>query len=213
MREHDHEPTPGLPEELPAAERVLWQGAPDWHAFAVDAFHVRKVMIYFMVLAVGAAFVRFADGAPLAKLATPFFWLLPMGLAACALLAALAWYSAKTTLYTITDKRVVMRIGMAFTISVNLPFARIDGAAVKLARDGGGDVVFTLQAGNKLSYVILWPHARRWNFTNPQPALRSIPDADRVARLLASAMAGEAVAPLVSLPASHEGLLAQPVAA
>lgn len=213
MREHDHEPTPGLPEELPATERVLWQGAPDWHAFAIDAFHVRKVMIYFVALASGAAFFRFADGASLAQVATPFFWLLPMGLMACALLAAIAWYSATTTLYTITDKRVVMRIGMAFTISVNLPFKRIDGAAVKLSKDGGGDVVFTLEPGNKLSYAILWPHARRWHFANPQPALRSIPDADRVARLLASAMAGEHVVPLSARDSAREAILPNPVAA
>jgi Bacterial PH domain len=211
--EFDYEPTPGLPEALPASERLLWQGAPDWHAFAVDVFHVRKVMIYFVGLAAAAAFVRFADGAAINKILTPFLWLLPMGVVAAGLLAALAWYSARTTLYTITTKRVVMRIGMAFTITINLPFKRIDSAAVKLMNKGIGDLVFSLQADNKLSYIILWPHARRWKFASPQPALRAIPDADRVARLVASAMAGEHVVPLQSLSATTDSRIRTAVAA
>ena len=40
------EPLRGLPEPLPAGERILWQGAPDWRALAVDVFHVRAVWIY-----------------------------------------------------------------------------------------------------------------------------------------------------------------------
>ena len=53
--EHEWEAAPGLPSALPAGERVVWQGAPDWRSLAVHAFHVRKVAIYFaLMLAVQA---------------------------------------------------------------------------------------------------------------------------------------------------------------
>ena len=48
--EHEFEAAPGLPERLPAGERILWQGAPDWRALALHAFHVRKLAIYFAAM-------------------------------------------------------------------------------------------------------------------------------------------------------------------
>jgi hypothetical protein len=39
-----------------------------------------------------------------------------------------------------------------------------------------------------VAYLLLWPHARPLHFRNPQPCLRAIPDADQVAKLLATAL-------------------------
>jgi hypothetical protein len=36
--------------------------------------------------------------------------------------------------------------------------------------------------------LVLWPHARPWYFSPPQPMLRAIPDAAKVAGILASAL-------------------------
>ena len=49
-REHEFEPVHGLPEELPAGEEILWQGAPDWRAFAMHVFHVRAIALYGAIL-------------------------------------------------------------------------------------------------------------------------------------------------------------------
>jgi len=38
-----------------------------------------------------------------------------------------------------------------------------------------------------LGYMLLWPHARPWRFARPQPMLRSVPDAQAVAAMLAEA--------------------------
>ena len=35
--EHEFEAARGLPELLPAGERVLWQGSPDWRGLAREA--------------------------------------------------------------------------------------------------------------------------------------------------------------------------------
>ena len=54
--EHEWEAAPGLPSALPAGEHVVWQGAPDWRSLAVQAFHVRKIAVYFaFMLALGAS--------------------------------------------------------------------------------------------------------------------------------------------------------------
>jgi len=48
--EHEFEAALGLPEKLPCNEYVIWQGQPDWKQLAVDAFHVRKILVYFSVM-------------------------------------------------------------------------------------------------------------------------------------------------------------------
>ena len=43
-------PNPGLPEDLPRGEALLWQGSPAWRNLAVSTFHVRKVLAWFAIL-------------------------------------------------------------------------------------------------------------------------------------------------------------------
>ena len=81
-----------------------------------------------------------------------------------------------------------MRIGIALPVTINLPFKQIDAAAVKVYGNGSGDITLTVEKGNRLAYALLWPHARRWHFSQPQPALRCIRQADRVAGLLSAAL-------------------------
>jgi len=44
-----------------------------------------------------------------------------------------------------------------------------------------------LKGDSKVSYVMAWPHVRPWRFARPEPALRCIPDAQAVAKILAEA--------------------------
>ena len=48
--EHEFEAALGLPERLPRNEYVIWQGQPNWKQLAVDAFHIRKIFLYFAVM-------------------------------------------------------------------------------------------------------------------------------------------------------------------
>lgn len=192
----DFEPVRGLPQMLPRGERMLWQGAPRWQDLAVHAFHVRKVVWYFAGLTILAGVLRLAEGEGIAMAIRPFQWLMPMGLVAAALLSGLAWLSARTSVYTITTKRVVMRIGMALPVSINLPFNQIDGASLRLFNNGSGDLPLKVTSKDRVAYMMLWPHARPFKFAHPQPALRCIARADDVASLLAAALAGTAAAPI-----------------
>ncbi len=187
--EFDSEPIPGLPAKLPAGEKILWQGGSQWLAFAVDALHVKAVAVYFALLMAFRFSTAVADGASILTGLQGAAWALVLGLCVEAMLLAYAWASAWTTVYTITNRRVVIRYGVAYQIALNLPFSKIDSAAVKLAAAGTGDIPLQLSAGEHVAYLNLWPHVRRWHFTHPQPALRSVPDAAAVAKILGDALA------------------------
>ena len=100
-------------------------------------------------------------------------------LAALALLALLAWLGARTTLYVITSRRLVMKIGIALPIFFNLPFSPIASAALRVYSDGTGDIPVALGKGQRIAYLHLWPHARPFRFTKPEPALRCVRHAAR----------------------------------
>jgi hypothetical protein len=210
----DFEPVRGLPQLLPKGERMLWQGAPRWQDLAVHAFHARKVVWYFAALAAFQAAAGYAAGETLAVASRSFQWLVPMGLLAAALLTAIAYLSARTTVYTITSKRLVIRVGMALPVTINLPFSQIDGAALRLFANGSGDIPLKLTARERVAYLLLWPHARPFHFAQPQPCLRCIADADQVAGLLSAALSGTATAPLgEAATGRQQSTSAQPVAA
>ncbi|CAN5216371.1 photosynthetic complex putative assembly protein PuhB [soil metagenome] len=191
MSEHDFEPIRGLPGDLPKGERLLWQGSPSWTRLACEAFHVRAVALYFGVMLTWRTAAAIGAGtAPLTALEASLS-VAPLALLAVGLLAFLGWLNARTTVYTITNKRVVMRFGSALTKAINLPFTIIESGAMKAFADGSGDVAMTLKAPNKLAFLHMWPHVRPWRVASPQPSLRSIKDAPGVARILASAMKAE----------------------
>lgn len=191
VQEHEFEAERGLPQPLPAGERVLWQGSPDWRALARRAFHLRKIAAYFALLAAVRVAVLAGDGAGVGAMAVSALWMLLLGGLAIGLLALVAWLSARTAVYTVTDRRVVMRVGIVLTLTFNLPYRRIAAAGLRLERDGTGDLPLTLRSGDRIAYLHLWPHARPWRMAQPEPMLRSVPDAQQVARLLADAWSRE----------------------
>lgn len=180
--EHEWEAAPGLPSALPPGERVVWQGAPDWKRLAIHAFHVRKVAIYFaLMLAVQVINLTAPEG--------PVDWK-PLVVAgslyalALGLLLGTAWMSARSSLYTLTNKRVVMRIGIVLTLTFNLPFKRIAGASLKAQGAGTGDIALALDPEDRIGWAHLWPHQRAWHVAQPQPTLRCVPHSAQVGEQL-----------------------------
>ncbi len=184
MNEHDGEPIPGLPAHLPASERILWQGAPRWQSLAVHAFHVRKVALYFALLLGWRLFEDQARGVAGLQLASGLAWLAFLGLLVTGMLVALAWLSARSALFTITSRRVVMRHGAALSLTVNLPFSAIDGAKLRKFRDGSGELLLSIHRSERVGYLLNWPYMRQWHFTRPQPALRGLANPSLPAEVL-----------------------------
>lgn len=196
------ETIPGLPGELPRGEAVLWQGRPRPFALARSALSLSWVAGYFALLAfwrVGslAADTGWAAAAPYA---IPF---LLLGLAACALLYAIAWVQARATIYTITTARVAMRVGAALTLTVNLPLARIAGADLGREPGGTGTIALTTLEPTRLSYAVLWPHVRPWRMRRVEPALRCVAEPENVARLLADAAEAKRHEPRIAMMAAE----------
>jgi hypothetical protein len=54
--------------------------------------------------------------------------------------------------------------------------------------DGSGDIELTVNSTQRLSYWLLWPHARPWQFSPVKPTLRSINNAPAVAAELAKVL-------------------------
>ncbi len=192
----------GLPEPLPAGERLLWQGTPDWRLLAQRALHVRKFALYFALVIAWVGNSSIQSGAPFAETALAVGR--GLGLAAVPLAAILlyAWAIARSTVYTLTDKRIALRTGLALPLTINIPFARIETAAVAAQRDGSGDLSIALAGKDRLAYLVLWPHARPWRLARAEPSLRAIRDVEKIAVMLARALAASAemAAPVLDAP-------------
>jgi hypothetical protein len=167
---------------------LLWQGAPRWQSLALHAFHARKVALYFLALLLLLLGWKLTGEAPLIAALGGALWLAALAAVAVGLLVLLAWATGRATLFTITNRRVVMRFGVAFPMAINLPFIQITTAGLRVYPDGTGDLPLTMSGLVNTSYMILWPYARPWRWSPPQPMLRAVPDAARVAEILAAAL-------------------------
>lgn len=164
-------------------ETVLWKGRPDLALLSRTAFHTRTVGFYFAALiAISVAFGDLNAAIVCSALA----------IAAIGILHGLAWLSVRSTLYILTDTRLIMRIGMALETRVNVPLKHVQSANLRMRGGDHGDIALELGGERLLGYLLLWPHARPWRLARPEPMLRSVPDAERVAKLLADACAAHA---------------------
>ncbi len=191
----------GVPEPLPQGERLLWQGKPNWRSIARHALHIDKIALYFAGLAV------WQMATPLWDAETAFSplrvaMMLGLGMACLGLLAGIAYLIGRTSLYAITSRRVIMRIGIALPVTYNVPFASIAAGSLKAWPDGTGDIPLALAGKDRIAYLHLWPHARPWRLAKPEPMLRSVPHAAHVAEILARAVVSYNDQPAVGTPAS-----------
>ncbi len=188
------EPIPGLPHHLPAGEQILWQGRPRWTCLARSTFHLEGLAVYFVVFTVARGIVAFQHSHRVSSALWASMVVVPLAALCLGLLALLAWLNARSTVYTITTRRVVMRFGVAFPMTFNLPFRRIASADVKAGKGTDGDIALQLSGPGRIGWFHLWPHTRPWHFKRAQPMLRTIPEVAHVAALLAQAVQAWAAA-------------------
>lgn len=200
MSDHDDfafDVAPGIPAPLPKGEEVLWQGRPDTSALAREAFKIRWIAAYMALIVLWKAGAGFADGGlALAVLrGVPY---VVLALAAVAVVWVLAWAQARATVYTVTTARVLMKIGAALSVTYNIPFAQVATARLDLKPDGTGTIAMETLGETRLAFMALWPHLRPGRLKKTEPALRCIPDAERVAKLLAEAAESRLAIPRIS---------------
>ena len=200
--EYEFEPQYGLPERLPADEQIVWQGSPDAKTLAVSAFHMRKLAVYFVLLTMACAWPAIESGAEPWAMLSAVKWIVPLTVVAMVSVWILAFMTARTTVYTLTNKRVVMRLGIVLTVTFNLPLKRVSAADVRDLPGGFGDISLALTGEDRIAWVHLWPSVRPWRINKTEPTLRAVPDARAVAVQLrdawsqATGLAAVAVAPV-----------------
>ncbi len=178
-------PHPGLPAPLPQGEHIVWQGLPRWHSLARQQFHTHIIAACFAVLAVWQV-AAYQEGHTAAEVVFAAVRVLGAGAAVIGLLELFAWLSAQATIYTITNRRIVMRVGVVRIDTVDIPFKGIAALQVKAASNGVGNISIGLKSGARIPYVVLWPHVRPWRLRQPEPMLRALPEVGEVASLLTS---------------------------
>lgn len=161
-------------------EQVLWKGRPALGLLARTAFHARSAGLYMAALTGIALAIGNTNAAIVAA---------GLGAVLVALLYVLAWASARSTLYILTDARLIMRIGVAIETRVNIPLKQIEAAHLRMRDKGYGDIAFELAGERLLTTLLLWPHVRPWHYAMPQPMLRAVPDAATLAQMIAEARA------------------------
>ena len=186
-QEYEFEPQYGLPERLPSDEHIVWQGSPDPGALVKSAFHLRKLLAYFGLLIVACAWRAVESGAGIVAVLQSIKWILPLAVIALASVGVLAWMTARTTVYTLTNKRVVMRLGIVLTVSFNLPLKRIAAADIRTLDAGFGDITLALHGDDRIAWVHLWPSVRPWRITKTEPSFRAIADVQGVSEKLREA--------------------------
>jgi Bacterial PH domain len=200
MTAHDDfafEAAPGLPAPLPKGEELLWQGRPAPYALAREALGLHWIAGYFALLALWRGGAAAADhGAGVVAQVVVTYAVL--GALACLIIYGVAWVQSRTTVYTITTARVILRIGAALSVTLNVPFTQVASANLDLRKSGTGTIALDTLGDVRLSYLVCWPHVRPWHMKKTEPALRCIPDAARVAGILAEAAETRVSQPVVS---------------
>ena len=188
--EHDYEPVPGLPARLPEGEYILWQGTPSSAKVSRNVMKTRWIAGYFAVLVLWNITAGLYDGRLPSEILFSSGALTIMSTIVVGLMEAFAWGVQKTTLYTITNKRVVMRIGVALSATFNLPFTRIVSADMREGKDGSGDIALTLKPGDKLSWLVFWPHVRGFKKGALMPQMICLKDVAIAGNVLSAALSG-----------------------
>ena len=192
-------------------ETIVWTGQPSWRRVARDAMHLRGVAAYFGLLFVLDAYQAWMKSIPLGQALHDSVPLIAITVLALAILTAIAWLIGRSR-YTITNRRVILRYGLALPATLSIPMSQIASTAVAVNGDGAADIALVLKGGNRMPYLKLWPHARAWHVTEPQPMLRSLAGGEAVATTLARALQaaeGGRIAPVPRRTVEEQELVPQ----
>jgi len=185
----------GVEEALPPGETLLWEGRPDLKTLAFRVLYLRGLLAYWALVAAGFLVAGALGGRASGNLAADLVWLLVVAAVGSAIIFGFAAAVRGSTTYALTDRRVVIRLGVAFPSVLNLPLHRIGSVDVRRTGTDAegrdvGDVVLTPAGDDRVGWLYLWPHVKPWAWRDPIPAFRAVPDV---------VVAGEAVARQVRL--------------
>lgn len=180
----------GVPHALPDGEHLLWEGAPSAPLVAKHVFHRAWVIVYFAVMT-GWWVVSTMGTVPGNEFLVQLAVRVGLALIVLGVVEFMARAVARTTVYAITSKRVVLQIGVVLPMTINVPLRLLQDAGIARFRDGSGQIALTLLPGDRLAYIALWPHCKVFKLNQPSPVLRGLPNPDEVGTLLRDAIVAD----------------------
>ena len=105
-----------LAENLPADEVLIWQGRPEANAIAVRAMYLWYVVAYLLGLVVLRTGYLVMGDAPISEWSALLAWQSLASLFIVGVIVGLSVLYGKTTIYSLTNRRLILRTGAAVPI-------------------------------------------------------------------------------------------------
>ena len=129
-----------LSENLPNGEQLIWQGQPERHALATRAMYLKYIAFYLVALIAARTGYLVVAGEPVATWSGMLIWQMLASAFVMLLIVGLAAVYSRTTRYSLTNERLIIKTGAAITIHINLPLQQIIGADLREYSDDTGDI-------------------------------------------------------------------------
>ena len=176
-----------LPDEvwtsIPDGEEIYWHGQPDWRSLGYHAFGCKYLVLYFIIsafYAVSQIKMNFSFNAFFGQYVT----FVISGVVAGAILFLLAYVAARHTCYVITEKRVVIRTGIALVFLLNVPLKNIISIDKQSLWHGRGNLSFKSRSKKRIPYLSCWPSVKSGSLLEPIPIFRSILNIEEIGNLV-----------------------------
>ena len=168
---------------IPNGESILWKGRPSLWGFSWNLFGLKWITLYLGILSVVSVARFFASDFYTAFYVDflPFFL---SGIFASIILIGLAATQTYSTVYIITENRVIIKTGAALSFLISMPFKKIKEVNLQKRGASIGTISFELLSEKRVPYISCWPSVRPWKFKRTQPAFSCIGSVDEVATIL-----------------------------
>ena len=168
---------------IPNGESILWKGRPSLWGFSWNLFGLKWITLYLSILSIVSVARFFASDFYTAFYVDflPFFL---SGIFASIILIGLAATQTYSTVYIITENRVIIKTGAALSFLISMPFKKIKEVNLQKRGASIGTISFELLSEKRVPYISCWPSVRPWKFKRTQPAFSCIGSVDEVATVL-----------------------------
>ena len=168
---------------IPNGESILWKGRPSLWGFSWNLFGLKWITLYLSMLSIVSVARFFASDFYTAFYVDflPFFL---SGIFASIILIGLAAIQAYSTVYIITENRVIIKTGAALSFLISMPFKKIKEVNLQKRGASIGTISFELFSNKRVPYISCWPSVRPWKFKKTQPAFSCVRSVDEVATIL-----------------------------
>jgi len=168
---------------IPNGESILWKGRPSLWGFSWNLFGLKWITLYLSMLSIVSVARFFASDFYTAFYVDflPFFL---SGIFASIILIGLAATQTYSTVYIITENRVIIKTGAALSFLISMPFKMIKEVNLQKRGASIGTISFELLSEKRVPYISCWPSVRPWKFKRTQPAFSCVRSVDEVATIL-----------------------------